>query len=338
MNATPNRQAVIVGLFVAVGVAILAGGILTIGDLNDTFTSKVSVSAVFDEVGGLQRGDNIWYAGVKVGVVKTLGFDEGSRVVVEMKVDEEAARVIHGDALAKIGSDGLIGSTIVVIHGGTAGKAPLEEGDILEVSKAVSTEDIMTTLQQNNTNLVAITTDLKSISANLAAGAGSVGKLLNDDALYTKVVDAVSTLEIAAANAGTLTASLSTFAGKLNREGGLPNDLVTDRTTYASLTGAVEGFQHAGAHASDLMEALARGVGNPNTPIGTLTRDEQAGMDLKGTLDNLHLGSRLLVEDLEAAQHNFLLRGYFKKKDEPEAEPPIQAEACLPETTAAAGP
>lgn len=322
MKATPNRQAVIVGLFVAVGVTILAGGILTIGDLNDTFTRKVSVSAVFDEVGGLQRGDNIWYAGVKVGVVKTLGFHDGSQVEVEMKIDEEAARVIHGDALAKIGSDGFIGSTIVVIHGGTAGEAPLEEGDVLEVSKAVSTEDIMATFQQNNTNFVAITTDLKTISANLAAGEGSIGKLLNDDLLYTRVVDAVSTLEGAAANARTLTASLSTFADTLNSDGSL----------------AVEEFQHAGAHASDLMEVLARSVSNPSTPIGTLMRDEQAGTDLKGTLDNLHLGSRLLAEDLEAAQHNFLLRGYFKKKEKGEVEAPIQADACIDGTTAAAGP
>jgi phospholipid/cholesterol/gamma-HCH transport system substrate-binding protein len=336
MNATPNRQAVIVGLFVAVGATILAGGILTIGDLNDTFTRKLAVSAVFDEVGGLQKGDNIWYAGVKVGVVKALEFDEASRVVVDMRIDEEAARVIHGDALAKIGSEGLIGSTIVVIHGGTAGTTPLEEGDVLAVTKSVSTEDIMATFQQNNTNLVAITTDLKSISASLSAGEGSIGKLLGDDALYVNVAAAVSRLEDAAEHAGTMTASLSTFAAELNREGGLPHDLVTDRTTYASLTEGVEAFQQAGAHASDFMEVLASGAGNANTPLGTLAGDEAAGLDLKGSLDNLHLGSRLLVEDLEAAQHNFLLRGYFKKKEREHTR--AEGQASVPEAPAADTP
>jgi phospholipid/cholesterol/gamma-HCH transport system substrate-binding protein len=86
------------------------------------------------------------------------------------------------------------------------------------------------------------------------------------------------------------------------------------------------------------MEVLARGAENPNTPMGTLTRDEEAGTDLKGTLDNLHLGSRLLVEDLQAAQHNFLLRGYFKKTGAAEAVLPIQTQACVPGTTAVAVP
>ena len=59
MNPSPNRQAVIVGLFVAVAIAILTGGILTIGDLNDTFTRKITATTVFDGVNGLQQGDNI---------------------------------------------------------------------------------------------------------------------------------------------------------------------------------------------------------------------------------------------------------------------------------------
>ena len=62
MNPSPNRQAVVVGLFTAAAIAILAGAVLTIGDINDSFTRKVTVTAVFDEVSGLKKGDNMAYS------------------------------------------------------------------------------------------------------------------------------------------------------------------------------------------------------------------------------------------------------------------------------------
>jgi phospholipid/cholesterol/gamma-HCH transport system substrate-binding protein len=314
MTPTSKRHMVIVGLFVALALAILAGGILMIGDLNDTFSNKIVVSAMFDEVNGLQEGDNIWFSGLKVGRVTKLNFHGASQVEVGMKVDRDATQFIHDDALAKIGSDGLIGKRIVVLYGGTPEAPTLRPGDVLGIGKTLSTEDFLAVLQTNNTNLMAITTDLKGISARLAAGEGSVGKLLGDEVLYANLTDTVSTLNKASTNAQDLTASLSTFSAKLNREGGLPNELVTDRTSYASITGTIDQLHHAGERASNLMDGLAQGAADRNTPVGALMRDEQAGTDLKVTLDNLSRGSLLLADDLEALQHNILLRGFFRKK------------------------
>ncbi|MDP2308972.1 MAG: MlaD family protein [Pseudomonadota bacterium] len=320
MTPSPNRRAVMVGLFVSFAAAILIGGILTIGDLNDTFTKKVTVTAVFDEVNGLQQGDNIWFSGVKVGIVKKLDFHGGPQVEVEMKIDRTATQFIHRDALAKIGSDGLIGSKIVVLYGGTQEAPALVEGDVLIVGETVSTETMMAMLQENNANLLAITTDLKGISGKLAKGEGTVGKLLIEDALYASVTDTVSSLNTASANAETLTASLSTFSGKLNQKGSLPNDLVTDKTTYAALTTTVGKLQSTGESASVLVAGLAQGAADPTTPMGALMHDREAGTDMRVTLDNLSRGSLFLAEDLEAAQHNFMLRGFFKKREKAEAK------------------
>ena len=45
-----------------------------------------------------------------------------------------------------------------------------------------------------------------------------------------------------------------------------------------------------------------------------LLHDEQAATNIKITLKNLQSGTKKLDEDLEALQHNFLLRGFFRKK------------------------
>lgn len=326
MTPSPNRQAVIVGLFSAAAIAILAGGILTIGDINDTFTRKVTVTAVFDEVSGLKRGDNVWFSGVKVGIVSALGFSGASQVQVTMKIDEAATPFIRGDSLATIGSDGLIGSRIVVLQGGTPGAADLEEGDSLAMGPTVSTEALLATLQENNTNLVAITGNVKAITHRLAAGEGTLGKLLDDETLYASLSDTTATLSDASANARVLTASLSSFASELNREGGLPHDLATDRTSYAVLVGTVGDLQKTGERASTLVDGLARAATESGTPIGTLLNDEAAGTDVKATLDNLHRGSVLLTEDLEAFQHNFLFRGYFRKQERARAREQARAD------------
>jgi phospholipid/cholesterol/gamma-HCH transport system substrate-binding protein len=333
MTPTPTRHAVIVGLFVAVAVAILAGAILMIGNLNDAFAPKDSISAVFDQVSGLKQGDAVWYSGLKVGRVTKLRFQDGSQVSVWMRVDRAAMQFIHEDATAKVGSDNIIGNRIVVLSGGTPDAPTLLAGDVLKSSKAVSSDEIMSMLQENNANLLAITTNLKGVSDGLAHGEGSLGKLLADDVLYGKLEDAVATLDTAATNASSLTSSLSDFAAKLNRPGTLPDDIVNDRTTYASLTSAVGELQHASRRASGLMDGLAGGAADPNTPIGTLVLDEKAGADLKETIENLSRGSKLLAEDLEAAQHNILLRGFFRKKEK-EAE---KSEAEKSETEKAPG-
>ncbi|MBD1385335.1 MCE family protein [Mucilaginibacter rigui] len=72
---------------------------------------------------------------------------------------------------------------------------------------------------------------------------------------------------------------------------------------------------------SDLSEIVAK-VNSGKGSIGRLLNNDKIARDLEGTvkqakttMKGVHATTATLNEDLKAAQHNFLLRGFFKKKE-----------------------
>lgn len=324
MKTTKGSRATIVGIFIFIGIAIFVIAVLTLGGQQKTFEKSVTAKAIFDDVQGLQKGNNVWFSGVKIGTVKKLSFYQNSQVEVDINIEQKAQEYIRKDAKAKISSDGLIGNKIIVLYGGTPTAPAIESGDMLGVDKAVGSDEIMTTLQANNRNLLDITTDFKTISRNLLNGKGTAGKLLTDETLANELQHVMTTLRSAAAHTEQLTASFSTYASKLQQKGTLANELVTDTVLYNRLRAASVQINQLSQTAGNVVDnlkntsaSLQNSLNNRNTPVGTLLNDEAAAADLKATLKNLNSGSRKLDQDLEAMQHNFLLRHFFKKhKDE----------------------
>ena len=315
MNESPKKRAVIVGSFVFIGLIFLLGGILMVGNLRETFKNKLLIVAHFDEVNGLKKGNNIWFSGVKVGIVNSLTFYGKSQVEVSMNIATTVKQYIRKDAKVRISSDGLIGNKILVIYGGTEGAGEVIEGDTLGVEKTFSSEDMINTLQENNKNALAITNDLKAISARLSAGEGTLGKLLIDNSIYENINAATESLKRTSAKADQLVSSLVTFSSGLNRKGTLANELTTDTVVFNSIKASVKQLQLMADTATLFITNLKQAGSNPKTSVGVMLYDEESGTRLKETIKNLESSSKKLDEDLEAAQHNFLLKGYFKKKE-----------------------
>jgi phospholipid/cholesterol/gamma-HCH transport system substrate-binding protein len=314
MNESPNKRAVIVGVFVFIGLIFLLAGILVVGNLRETFKRKMEVVSLFEDVAGLQKGNNIWLSGVKIGTVENLDFYGKSQVEVRMSIDTKARQFIPRDSKVKISNDGLIGNKILVIYGGTEKGPVVQEGDTLGVEKTFTSEDVINTLQENNKNLLAITTDFKDISKKMASGEGTIGKLLNDTSIYANINASTRSLQTATVKAQQLIGSLTTFSSNLNKKGTLANELTTDTLVFKSVKASVLQLQQMADTATVFFANLKQASANPNSAIGVLLHDEEAGAYLKESLKNLESSSKKLDEDLEAVQHNFLLRGYFKKK------------------------
>jgi phospholipid/cholesterol/gamma-HCH transport system substrate-binding protein len=323
MKQTNNKKAVTVGIFVFLGLLIFIAGILTLGGQKNTFEKKITVKAVFDDVGGLQTGNNVWFSGVKIGTVKKMTFNGKSQVEVIMNIEKKNQEYIRKDAKAKISSEGFIGNKLVMIYGGTMQAQPIENDDALGVERGLSTDEIMATLQENNKNLLDITSNFKLISKRISDGEGTVGKLLKDEALVNNLETTVGGLKQASANAQKLTASISDYAARLQSKGSLTNDLITDTVIFNRLRSTVAQLQQVSKTANEVtnnFKEVSAKVNSNNSPVGVLLNDPQAASDLKATLNNLNAGTEKLDQNMEALQHNFLLRGFFKKKEKAEAK------------------
>lgn len=327
MKSTKNTRAVIVGIFILLGIAIFVITILTLGGQHKTFEKAITVRAIFDDINGLQKGNNVWFSGVKIGTVKKISFYGNSQVEVDMSLEESAKQYIRKNAKARISSDGLIGNKIIVIYSGASKSPSVESGDMLGVEKAANPDEMLATLQSNNKNLLEITNDFKVVSRGIAEGKGTAGRLLTDDRLVNELQSTMSMLRKASSNAQKISSSVADYASKLQRKGTLANDLVTDTVVFARLKATASQLQEISSTANGVVNnlnnttnGLNTSLNNRNTPVGMLLHDEGAAADIRVTLRNLQSGTQKLDEDLEALQHNFLLKGFFKKKAKAEAQ------------------
>lgn len=317
MEFQENRRAIIVGIFLAIGIVIFVVGIFTLGGQQKSFAKSIQISSVFDDVSGLKDGNDIWFSGVKVGTIRSVKFIGIEQVNVTMKIDEKLKNFIHTDATAKIGSDGLIGNRIVIIEGGSNSAPVISNGVVLQAEKATSTDEMLKTLQKNNENLVAITGNFKILSEQLVAGKGMLGAMLKDSTMAASIRASLHNLQAATSSAAVTLNQLNQFTAKLNTKGGLADELLTDTITFNRIKTSAAKFQQAATNANELVQNLntaSKKLNTTDNAIGVLLNDPKAAVKVQSTLDNLQQSSIKLNEDLEAAQHNFLLKGFFKKK------------------------
>jgi phospholipid/cholesterol/gamma-HCH transport system substrate-binding protein len=171
------------GVFVTLGITLFIVGVYFIGERQQLFRSTFRVSGVFRDVSGLQAGNNVRLAGINVGSVDNIRIVSDTSIRVEIVIDESTRRFIRKDAIASIGSEGLMGNRILIINPGTGGKMTIENNDTVQTIQPINMDDVMISLKATIDKSSSITGDLAKITNNIQAGHGTIGRLLMDPSL-----------------------------------------------------------------------------------------------------------------------------------------------------------
>jgi phospholipid/cholesterol/gamma-HCH transport system substrate-binding protein len=189
-----TKNKVRLGIFVTTGLVLLILGIYLIGKRQKLFSNTFRLTAIFENVSGLQVGNNVRFSGINVGVIDNIEQITDTSVKVDMMIKESIRKHIKKNAKATIGSDGLMGSKILQVSNGDPGAAEVQPNDYIASSTPVSMDDIIGKLQATANNAADITDDLSEMMDFILSGHGTVGKLLMDSSFAQEIEQTVSNL------------------------------------------------------------------------------------------------------------------------------------------------
>ncbi|MCU0787670.1 MAG: MlaD family protein [Verrucomicrobia bacterium] len=117
-----------VGLFVAVGLILLAVLMIQFSKGKSLFSQTYAITMNTQNVGGLKNGANVLLAGVTVGNVRGIDLGQaGTNVLIRLEILERY--VIYGDAKFVIEQSGFLGDQYVAVIPTANAAPPLKDGD-----------------------------------------------------------------------------------------------------------------------------------------------------------------------------------------------------------------
>ena len=171
------------GIFVSVAVGLFIVVIYFIGDGKHMFTKTFHINGTFKDLAGLQIGNNIRFTGMNVGTVSKVEIATDSTVRVDMVIEKKVQKFLKQDAIASIGSEGLMGNKVVNLLPGSADQPMIKDGGAVLTITPVSMDDIMKNMAVTSKNAALITADISVLTATVRDGNGPIGKLFMDSSM-----------------------------------------------------------------------------------------------------------------------------------------------------------
>jgi phospholipid/cholesterol/gamma-HCH transport system substrate-binding protein len=326
MKTDETKQNIKLGVFVVAGIALFLTSVFFIGSENNVFNKTFQAFAIFRNVEGLKEGDNVWLSGVKIGTVKDVKIVSEGKVIVELSLKHKQNEFIKRNATAFIGSDGLVGNKIVVIRPGDVPQS-IHDADTINSASPTDTQELINIAKDVGENTRSLTDNLKVLSKKISDGQGVVGELLNNGPMANDLRAAVSHFKETTEKTSMASEQLNAMVYKLNNGDGLINKLATDTSlayVFDQTLANVKKVSQNSAEMSRNLEEVVAKLNSGNNAIGVLLADTAFANKMKATLDNAKSASIKLDDNMEALQHNFLLRGYFRKKAKREKKPSVE--------------
>jgi phospholipid/cholesterol/gamma-HCH transport system substrate-binding protein len=277
------------------------------------------VHALFKDVSQLKVGDPVKLAGVEVGKVDRIAITN-DQVRVTMRLN--AGAQVRTDSTASIQFAGLMGQNFVSLDFGTPG-GPIAQRDTIlptrtqpdlnaimakldnvatgieNVTKSFTGDTINNLLgpitdfiKQNQQPLTAMIGNLRTISDRIAAGEGTVGRLINEDTLYLSALNTVSNLQntseeikLTIGQARVAITNAQTIVEGINAGQGTVGKLIKDDALYLETMGAMTNLHQ-------ILGKINRGEGS----VGKLVNDESLLKNVKLSLQKLDKATESLED------------------------------------------
>jgi phospholipid/cholesterol/gamma-HCH transport system substrate-binding protein len=290
------------GYFVFMALIAAWAVVETVGS-GDWFHHGRRVSALFDTVQDLKPGDRVKMAGVEIGRVEDIQLTD-TKVRVIMKLREKA--IVKTDSKVSVKYTGLMGQNFVAVAFGSPAAPEAKDGAELESQEQPDLSAIMTKLEgavdgiQNMTKafssddihnlfgplgdffkshrdqLAATIANITNITAQVASGQGTVGRLIYQDALYASALTTVSNLQTASSSANDLIASVQLVVTNASAGQGTFGKLLTDDGLYYTAASSMTNL-------NQILLKINQGTGT----VGKLVNDQEFYQNAKLSLQKL---------------------------------------------------
>ena len=302
-----SMQSIRVGLFFVLGLALIWVVFEALGHKPIFGDQGYELVARFESLKQLKPGDDIRMAGVKIGNVSSTRLGEGA---VEALLTIDTGIQVPRDSIGKIAAAGLLGNSFLSLNLGTSAAGFHQPGEAIETIEATDLNDVLSKIgdfsdkldgmmenvsgalsglsggegegifanlnaliEENRENLAATVANLKSVSQKIDSGEGTIGRLLNDPALYDEVLAAVADIRVASKNATRLTEDAADVFATIRQGKGAIGTLV-----YNDKIG--EQIEITLTNIREISDKLNSGKGT----LGKLIDDDSLFLDAKATL------------------------------------------------------
>ncbi len=273
-----------VGIFVFFGLAVLAFLILNASGNFNPFEKKLRLKARFASADGLRDGAEVQLAGVNIGKVESVNLlppdsPDDARVEAVLLVNRNLdgkplSERVRTDSTAQLVATSILANDkLINITPGTMKGAAVSENDVLASTSAMSINQLTETgnelLQQ--INKLAVPTNEILNKAN--RGEGTLGRIINDESLYTNIDATVGETKLTLAK-------LQNTLDRVNRGDGSAGKLLNDPELYNNLNRSVQ-----------QLEAISKDLRAGKGTAGKLLNDEKLYNDARDAISDLRVSA-----------------------------------------------
>jgi phospholipid/cholesterol/gamma-HCH transport system substrate-binding protein len=265
-----------VGLFVAVGIAVLAYMTIRLGDFKFGEEKGYEIWAVFDHATGLKKGAPVEMAGIQIGKVERISLYE-NRARVSMRVANAVSLPI--DSSAFIRTRGVLGDKYISVEAGSQGAPKLKNGQ--ELTKA----QVPTDLDEVMSKIGSIASDVKDLTSSLRVSIGSPESQRNISESLANIKEITGALkDVVADNQMRLRnviVNLEKFSQDMSQLSGQNKQALAETIqNFRAVSGQLDRTIYA-------LTSVAEKIDNGQGTIGALVNDRQTIDNLNKTLASL---------------------------------------------------